>query len=70
MPYGGRRQWKMYSWWSGAYSHRIRSFSSEDNAIRAFNKLPGPIKQYTDVWYEVNKQTPKQFVINNGKGVN
>ena len=68
MAYGGRRPYKLYTWWKRGDTG-TRSFVSEGNALAAYKRLSPEDQRTTDVWYEPNKQAPKKFIIKNGKRV-
>ena len=68
MAYGGKRYFKLYTW--GHLSKGpIRSFKTEDAALSAFAIMADSYKKQTDLWFEVNKRTPKVFIIKRGKRV-
>ena len=64
--YGGTRNFKLYTYRSNCM---VRSFKTEDAALKAFAVMTDAYKRQTDVWFERNKQTPKVFLVRGGKRV-
>lgn len=67
MLHGGRRPYKLYTWWKRYSKTPTRSFKTEEAAIAAFEVLDRKDRDNTDVWYEANKQIPKRFIISMGE---